>query len=154
MSAPAHHPSRKRNYDALLSCVDAWIISGPRLVRPNHPPSNPPHPTTLKENEFPRLVGRQDVSSEAVCVIPRNWCDVVLVLRSVDIPQLPGLFKRRDCCTEATVVSVSRSLRKSDVTWIISGPSLVQKQAALNEAVCIILRIQGSEVFGLRSGRP
>jgi len=31
---------------------------------------------------------------------------------------------------------------------------LVQTQAALNEAVCVILRIQGSEVFGLRSARP
>jgi len=30
----------------------------------------------------------------------------------------------------------------------------VQTQAALNEAVYVILRIQGSEEFGLRSARP
>ena len=38
--------------------------------------------------------------------------------------------------------------------WVISGPRLVQTQAALNEAVYVILRIQGSEGFVLRSGRP
>jgi len=38
--------------------------------------------------------------------------------------------------------------------WIISGPRLVQTQDALNVAVYVILRIQGSEVFVLRSGRP
>jgi len=37
---------------------------------------------------------------------------------------------------------------------IFSGWRLVQTQAALNEAVYVILRIQGSEGFGLRSGRP
>jgi len=37
---------------------------------------------------------------------------------------------------------------------IIYGPRLVQTQAALNEAVCVIPRIQGSEVFVLRSGSP
>jgi len=30
------------------------------------PPSNPPHPSTLKENEFPRVVEIQDDSIEDV----------------------------------------------------------------------------------------
>ena len=38
--------------------------------------------------------------------------------------------------------------------WIISGPRLLQTQGALNEAVCVIPRIQGDEVFVMRSGRP
>ena len=42
----------------------------------------------------------------------------------------------------------------SGTAWIISGPRSVQTQAALNEAVYVILRIQGSEVLVLRSGHP
>jgi len=38
--------------------------------------------------------------------------------------------------------------------WAIHASRLVQTQAALNEAVYIILRIQGSEVFVLRSALP
>ena len=32
----------------------------------------------------------------------------------------------------------------SVITWIIHASRLVQMQAALNEAVCVLLRIQGS----------
>jgi hypothetical protein len=46
------------------------------------------------------------------------------------------------------------TLRICAYAWIISGPRLVQTQAALNDAVYGIPRIQGSEVFVLRSGRP
>ena len=46
------------------------------------------------------------------------------------------------------------SLQIIQAAWIICGPRLVQTQAALDEAVYVILRIQGSEVFVLRSGRP
>ena len=38
--------------------------------------------------------------------------------------------------------------------WTIHASRLVQTKAALNGAVCVILRIQGSEVFVLRSARP
>jgi len=58
MSSPTRRPSRRRNYDTLRIYAYAWIISGPRLVP------------------------IQDASIEDVCVILRNRCGEVLVLRS------------------------------------------------------------------------
>jgi hypothetical protein len=64
------------------------------------------------------------------------------------------LFIRNQITIRDLVLSESAYFTDDSGTWIISGPRLVQIQAALNEAVYVILRIQGSEVFGLRSGRP
>ena len=56
--------------------------------------------------------------------------------------------------TRDVVIMESAYFTDDSGPWIISGPRLVQTQAALNDAVYVIPRIQGSEVFVLRSGRP
>ena len=104
------------------------------------------------------MVPIQDASIEDVCVILRNRCGEVLVLRSAHIANLPGLFKRRGCChgeAAAAILSTPTHLpsrrrylsffRVYEAAWIISTSRLVQTQDALNEAVYVILRIQGSE---------
>jgi len=45
-------------------------------------------------------------------------------------------------------------LRIIQAAWIIHASRLVQTQDAASEAVWVIPRIRGSEVFGLRSAHP
>ena len=64
------------------------------------------------------------------------------------------LFRRIQNTTRVLILMESDYFTDDSGTWIIQASRLVQTQAALNGAVYVILRIQGSEGFVLRSALP